>query len=149
VVLEKHEDFRRDFRGDTVHPSTLEVLHELGLLDEFLALPHGELRELHARVGTRDVLLADFARTGARCQFLAFMPQAEFLGFLADRARGYPGFHLMMQAEVTGLVEQSFVTGVRAQTPSGPIEVRADLVVACDGRHSTMRGRAGLEVEEV
>ncbi|HEY1956956.1 MAG TPA: FAD-dependent oxidoreductase [Polyangiaceae bacterium] len=149
VVLEKHEDFRRDFRGDTVHPSTLDVLHELGLLEEFLALRHAELREIRARVGTRDVLLADFARTGARCQFMVFMPQSEFLSFLVERSRRYAGFHSMMQAEVTGLVEQAFVTGVRAQTPSGPLEVRADLVVACDGRHSTLRGRAGLEVEEV
>ena len=149
VVLEQHEDFRRDFRGDTVHPSTLDVLHELGLLDDFLALPHTELREIRARVGAREILLADFARVPTRCQFMVFMPQWDFLTFLADRARRYEGFRLLMQSEATGLVEDAQVGGVRVQTPRGPLEVRADLVVACDGRHSSLRSRAGLEVEEV
>ena len=173
VVLERHADFggaarpgavdgfrgrrpafggsvdERDVRGDTVHPSTLDVLDELGLLDDFLAFPHTELRELRARFGSHEVLLADFARTPSRCPFLVFTPQWRLLSLLAERAKAYPGFHLVTSTEVTGLVEDALVAGVRAQSPDGPIEIRADLVVGCDGRHSTVRGRAGLQVEEI
>ena len=149
VVLEKHGDFMRDFRGDTIHPSTLDVLHELGLLETFLALPHTELREIRARVGQRDLALADFSRVAARCRFMVFMPQWDFLSFLAEHARRYDGFSLRTNTEVVGLIEEAVVAGVRAETPEGPIEVRADLVIGCDGRHSIVRARAGLDVEEI
>jgi 2-polyprenyl-6-methoxyphenol hydroxylase-like FAD-dependent oxidoreductase len=149
TVLEKHGDFMRDFRGDTIHPSTLDVLYELGMLDDFLALPHTELREIRARIGAQEIPLADFTRVPTRCPFLVFMPQWDFLSFLADKARAYRDFHLRMHTEVTGLVEEAFVAGVRAQTPRGPLEVRADVVIGCDGRQSTVRARAGLEVEEI
>jgi 2-polyprenyl-6-methoxyphenol hydroxylase-like FAD-dependent oxidoreductase len=150
LVLEKHGDFLRDFRGDTVHPSTLEVMYELGLLDEFLTRPHQEARQLTGYVGGEPVTVADFSHLPTRCHFIAFMPQWDFLNFLAEQGRQYPAFHLMMRAQVTGLVEESGqVVGVRAQTPDGPLEVRAGLVVAADGRHSTVRERAGLRVEDV
>jgi 2-polyprenyl-6-methoxyphenol hydroxylase-like FAD-dependent oxidoreductase len=149
VVLEKHADFLRDFRGDTIHPSTLEVMHELGLLDDFLALPHQELRELSAQVGDVRVPVADFTHLSTRCKFLAFMPQWDFLDFLATRAARYPSFRLWMRAEATGLLEESGrVVGVEVMTPEGRREVRADLVVGADGRHSVVRAKAGLEVLE-
>ncbi len=149
-VLEKHADFLRDFRGDTIHPSTLELMHELGLLDALLRLPHQELPRLVAQVG--DVLLpiADFSRVPTRCKFIAIMPQWEFLDFLARQGARYAGFHLEMRAEATDLVEdRGRVTGVRGQARSGPFEVRADLVVAADGRSSVLRDRAGLPVEDL
>jgi 2-polyprenyl-6-methoxyphenol hydroxylase-like FAD-dependent oxidoreductase len=149
VVLEKHADFLRDFRGDTIHPSTLEVMHELGILDEFLKLPHQEVRELNARFGDRTITLADFSHLPTRCRFIAMMPQWDFLNFLADRAAGYPSFRLLMEAEATGLIEESGrVVGVRATTPGGPIDARADLVVAADGRNSILREKAGLHVKD-
>jgi 2-polyprenyl-6-methoxyphenol hydroxylase-like FAD-dependent oxidoreductase len=149
VVLEKHADFLRDFRGDTIHPSTLEVMRELGLLDEFLELPHQEVRELNARFGDRTITLADFSHLPTRCRFIAMMPQWDFLNFLADRAAGYPSFRLLMEAEATGLIEESGrVVGVRATTPGGPIDARADLVVAADGRNSILREKAGLHVKD-
>ncbi len=149
VVLEKHADFLRDFRGDTIHPSTLEVMHELGLLDEFLKLPHQEVRELNARFGDRTITLADFSHLPTRCRFIAMMPQWDFLNFLADRAAGYPSFRLLMEAEATGLIEESGrVVGVRATTPGGPIDARADLVAAADGRNSILREKAGLHVKD-
>jgi 2-polyprenyl-6-methoxyphenol hydroxylase-like FAD-dependent oxidoreductase len=148
VVLEKHADFLRDFRGDTIHPSTLEIVHELGALDEFLTLPHQRVSELTAQVGTVALPIADFGHLPVRCPFIAFMPQWEFLDFLARVGRQYPGFDLRMRAEVTGLIETADqVVGVRAETPEGPLDVRADLVVAADGRHSLVRARAGLPVE--
>jgi 2-polyprenyl-6-methoxyphenol hydroxylase-like FAD-dependent oxidoreductase len=147
LVLEKHADFLRDFRGDTIHPSTLEVMHELGLLADFLALPHQEATQLQGQVGDAEVVVADFSHLPTRCRFIAFMPQWDFLNFLADRGGRYPTFHVRMRAEVTGLVEEAGrVVGVRAATPEGPLEVRAGLVVGADGRHSTVRGRAGLKV---
>jgi 2-polyprenyl-6-methoxyphenol hydroxylase-like FAD-dependent oxidoreductase len=150
LVLEKHADFLRDFRGDTIHPSTLEVMHELGLLDRLLKLPHQEVRELRAQIGDVTVPIADFAHLPTRCRFLAFMPQWDFLDFLAAEARRYPSFRLQMPAEVTGLVEESGrVVGVRAATGTGPIAVRADLVVAADGRHSRLREQARLSVREL
>jgi 2-polyprenyl-6-methoxyphenol hydroxylase-like FAD-dependent oxidoreductase len=148
VVLEKHADFLRDFRGDTIHPSTLEIVHELGALDEFLTLPHQRVSELVAQVGNVALPVADFSHLPVRCGFVAFMPQWDFLDFLARIGRQYPGFDLRMRAEVTGLVETADrVVGVRAETPEGPLDVRVDLVVAADGRHSLVRARAGLPVE--
>jgi len=146
VVLEKHADFLRDFRGDTIHPSTLDVMHELGLLDEFLRRPHDELRDVAVRVGPDQARIADFRHVPAHCKFLVMMPQWDFLDFLADHARRLPSFHLVMQAEATSLIEDGGgVAGLRARTPAGELEVRAALVVGADGRHSTIRAQAGLE----
>ena len=150
VVLEKHKDFLRDFRGDTVHPSTLEVIYELGLLQDFLTLPHQEVRELRGQVGDTQVRIADFSHLPTRCQFIALMPQWHFLNFLAARGCAFPAFHLLMQAQVTGLRESpERVTGVTADTPDGPLEVTADVVIGADGRHSTVRASAGLRVRDL
>src|SRR4051794_12507054 len=150
VVLEKHADFLRDFRGDTIHPSTLELMHELGLLDEFLQRPHQEARVLTGVVGDVPVPVADFTHLPTRCRFIAFMPQWDFLNFLADHARRFPAFYLHMEGNVTDLIEEEGrVVGVRATTTSGPLEVRAQLTVGADGRHSTVRRQAGLEVENL
>src|SRR5437763_15695160 len=133
VVLEKHGDFLRDFRGDTIHPSTLQVMDELGLLDEFLKRPHQEASRLTGVVGGVEVPIADFSHLPTRCRFIAFMPQWDFLDFIADHARQYPLFRLRMRAEVTGLWEEGGkVVGVRATTPEGPLEVRAALPVGAD-----------------
>jgi 2-polyprenyl-6-methoxyphenol hydroxylase-like FAD-dependent oxidoreductase len=150
VVLEKHADFLRDFRGDTIHPSTLDVMHELGLLDDFLKRPHQELRELAGQVGSDTVTIADFRHVPTRCKFLALMPQWDFLDFLKQHAQAYPAFRLIMEAEVTGLLEaDGVVAGVRARTPNGPLEVRAGLVVGADGRHSVVRASAKLAVTDL
>ncbi|MBI3801474.1 MAG: FAD-dependent oxidoreductase [Deltaproteobacteria bacterium] len=150
VVLEKHVDFLRDFRGDTIHPSTLEVMHELGLLDDFLQRPHQEVKQLKGRVGDVEVTVADFSSLPTRCRFIAFMPQWDFLDFLAEYGRRYPTFHLRMQAEVTGLIEEhGRVIGVAAKTPDGPLEIRADLIVGADGRQSIVRERGGLKVDDL
>ena len=150
VVMEKHADFFRDFRGDTIHPSTLEVMHELGLLDQFLKLPHQKVREIGGIVGDEKIMLADFTHLPTQCGFIAFMPQWDFLDFLAAQGKRYPGFHLRMQAEADGLLmDGDRVTGVQAKTPEGLLEVRADLVVGADGRHSTLRALAGFEVEDL
>jgi 2-polyprenyl-6-methoxyphenol hydroxylase-like FAD-dependent oxidoreductase len=150
VVLEKHGDFLRDFRGDTIHPSTLELMHELGLLPEFLRLPHQEARILKARFAGTEFEFADFTHLPTRCKFVALMPQWDFLNFLADHGRRYPGFRLLMRAAATGLIEaDGAVVGVHADTPDGPIEVRAPLVVGCDGRHSLVRQQAGLAVDDL
>ena len=149
IVLEKHADFFRDFRGDTIHPSTLELMHELGLLEEFLKLPHQELRELRAVVNNQVVPAADFTKFPTRCKFIAFMPQWDFLNFLSSHAKRFPMFQLYMEAEVVDLLTgDSRVVGVRAKTPKGELEVRADLVIGADGRHSTVHTRAGLEQRE-
>jgi len=149
VVLEKHADFLRDFRGDTIHPSTLEIMHELGILEGFLKLPHHEARVLEAQFGDTSVTFADFTRLPTQCKFLAFMPQWDFLNFIAERAANYPGFHLRMRAEVTDLVEEAErIAGVRVTTSNGPLEVRANLVAGADGRGSLVREKAGLKVEE-
>jgi 2-polyprenyl-6-methoxyphenol hydroxylase-like FAD-dependent oxidoreductase len=147
LVLEKHADFLRDFRGDTIHPSTLEVMHELGLLDEFLQRPHQEVKTLGAQIGDEFLQVADFQHLPTHCRFLAFMPQWDFLDFLAEQAKRHPGFQLQMETEARELiVEGGRVIGLQAMTREGEIEVRADLVVAADGRHSTIRERSGLEV---
>ncbi len=150
LVLEKHRDFLRDFRGDTIHPSTLQIMHELGLLEAFLARPHQEVRELRGIVGDTEIKLADFRHLPTRCKFIALMPQWEFLNFLAGAGGRFPGFHLGMESEVTDLVKEAGrIVGLRAQTPDGPIEVRADLVIGADGRHSIVRERAGLTVNNL
>jgi 2-polyprenyl-6-methoxyphenol hydroxylase-like FAD-dependent oxidoreductase len=150
LVLEKHADFFRDFRGDTIHPSTLDVVYELGLLDDFLKRPHQELRELRGWIGDAMVPVADFSHLPTRCKFIALMPQWDFLDFLARHGRAYPNFRLRMPAEVTGLIEEGGrIAGVRAQTPDGSLEVRADLTVGADGRHSTVRPNAALETMDL
>jgi len=147
VVLEKHADFLRDFRGDTIHPSTLEVIYELGLLDEFLKRPHQEVRQLAGQIGGETVAIADFTHLPTHCKFLGLMPQWDFLNFIAEQARRYPSFHLRMEAEVTQIVEEAGkVVGVTAKTPEGELEVLADLTVGADGRHSVVRERAGFSV---
>ncbi len=149
VVLEKHADFLRDFRGDTIHPSTLEVMHELGLLEEFLRRPHDELHEVEIRVGDEQAKLADFRHVPTHCKFLMMMPQWDFLDFLADHARRLPNFHLVMQAEARTLLSgDGRVTGLVARTPEGDLEVHAALVVGADGRHSTIRAQAGLQPDD-
>ncbi len=150
TVLEKHADFLRDFRGDTIHPSTLELMHELGLLDEFLKLPHSEVRHLTGEVGDSSLTIADFTHLPVHCRFVAFMPQWNLLNFLADHGRKYPAFDLHMKTEATDLIEEGGrVAGVRAKTPDGEIEIRADLTVGTDGRHSTVRARAGFQVDNL
>jgi 2-polyprenyl-6-methoxyphenol hydroxylase-like FAD-dependent oxidoreductase len=150
LVLEKHADFLRDFRGDTIHPSTLELMAELGLLEEFLALPHQEIPALRAQFGDEIVTIADFRHLPTRCKFIALMPQWDFLDFLARQARRYSAFDLRMRAEAKGLREEAGrVVGVHAMTPDGPLEVRADLVVAADGRGSVLRAAAGLRAKEL
>jgi 2-polyprenyl-6-methoxyphenol hydroxylase-like FAD-dependent oxidoreductase len=148
IVLEKHSDFLRDFRGDTIHPSTLELMHELGLLDEFLQRPHQKVHRLAGQVGNDSIPLADFSHLPTRCKFIAFMPQWDFLDFIADHAKSYPTFRLLMDAEVTGLIENGErVEGVTVEMPDGPLQIKAHLTVGADGRHSIVRERAGLKVE--
>ncbi|MFB3111454.1 MAG: FAD-dependent oxidoreductase, partial [Gemmatimonadales bacterium] len=150
VVLEKHADFLRDFRGDTIHPSTLELMYELGMLEEFLKLPHQQVRELNAQIGDQSLPIADFSHLPTRCKFVAFMPQWDFLRFLAEQASRYPTFDLQMRTEATELIEAADrVIGVRAVSPDGPLEIRADLVVGADGRQSVLRDKAGLHVHEL
>jgi 2-polyprenyl-6-methoxyphenol hydroxylase-like FAD-dependent oxidoreductase len=150
IVLEKHGDFLRDFRGDTVHPSTLEVVHELGLLQEFLQRPHDKARELRISIAGQELAVADFSHLKTQCNFIALMPQWDFLDFLRDHAVNYPGFHLMQKAEVIGLLEeQGAVTGVHVNTVDGPVNVHADLVIGADGRHSTVRKASGLTVRDL
>ena len=150
LVLEKHADFFRDFRGDTIHPSTLEVMHELGILDAFLKRPHQEVRQLTGRVAGESVTLVDFTHLPTHCQFLVLMPQWDFLDFLAEQARRYGTFELRMETEVTGLIEEnSRIAGVRVRSRGEPLEIRADLVIGADGRHSVVRERAGLTVDSL
>ena len=150
LVLEKHADFLRDFRGDTVHPSTLQVLYELDLLDAFLARPHDKLAEVTVQFGERYFRVADFGALDTRCKFIAFMPQWDFLNFLAEAGKALPAFHLMQSTPGVGLIEEGGrVAGVRAEGPGGPFEIRADLVVAADGRTSDMRKAAGLPVKDL
>ena len=146
-VLEKHADFLRDFRGDTIHPSTLEIMYELGILEEFLKRPHQEIRELSGQVGNGTATIADFTHLPTHCKFLALMPQWDFLDFIKEHASKYPAFHLKMESEATELLKQNgSITGVRAKTRDGPLEIRAQLTIGADGRHSVVRERADLEV---
>jgi 2-polyprenyl-6-methoxyphenol hydroxylase-like FAD-dependent oxidoreductase len=150
VVLEKHADFLRDFRGDTIHPSTLELLHELGILEDFLKRPHNEVKVIGLQIAGTEISVADFTHLPTHCKFLAFMPQWDFLNFIVDQTRSLPKFRLRMRSEVTELVrEGERVVGVRARTPAGSLEVRGDLVVGCDGRHSVVRKSAGLTVDDL
>jgi len=148
IVLEKHNDFLRDFRGDTIHPSTLELMHELGILDDFLKRPHQEITQLAGQIGDDTIPIGDFTHLPTKCKFLALMPQWDFLDFLSGHAKKYSTFHLMMNAQVTDLIsEGDEIKGAKVNTPDGPIEIRALLTVGADGRHSTVRERAGLKVE--
>jgi len=150
VVLEKHADFFRDFRGDTVHPSTLEVMDELGLIDGFLKLPHQRLQKMDGLFGGTPVRIADLSRLHTKYPFIAFMPQWDFLNFLREAGRRFASLEVMMSTEAVDLIRRGeTVAGVRAKTPDGLIEIEADLTIACDGRHSTVRERAGLAVEEI
>jgi 2-polyprenyl-6-methoxyphenol hydroxylase-like FAD-dependent oxidoreductase len=147
VVLEKHADFLRDFRGDTVHPSTLEVMHELRLLDRFLKRPHQEIKELSGIVNGEQVKIVDFSQLPTQCKFIALMPQWEFLNFLSEEGKNFPAFDLRMEVRATRLIElDGRVAGVHAESKDGPLEVFADLVVAADGRHSDLRQAARLEL---
>jgi 2-polyprenyl-6-methoxyphenol hydroxylase-like FAD-dependent oxidoreductase len=147
VVLEKHSDFLRDFRGDTVHPSTLEILYEMGMLEDFLKRPHQEIRELSGQIGENTVPIAEFTHLPTHCRFIALMPQWDFLDFIKEHASRYPNFQLRMQTEATELLEENgVVAGVRAKTSEGSLEIRAWLTVGADGRHSVVRQRAGLRV---
>ncbi|HEX5229598.1 MAG TPA: FAD-dependent oxidoreductase [Bryobacteraceae bacterium] len=149
TVLEKHPDFFRDFRGDTVHPSTLEVMHELGLLEDLLELPHQRVTAVTGRVGDFEFHAADFRYVPTHCKFVALMPQWDFLNFLSERARRFAGFDLRMQHEGIDFVRDGErIIGVEARSPQGPLRIQSDLVVACDGRRSTLRKAAGLAVEE-
>ena len=150
VVLEKHADFLRDFRGDTIHPSTLDVMHELGLLDAFLRLPHQEVSQIAGNVSGTRIPIADFTHLATRCRFIAMIPQWDFLDFLAAEASRYAHFKLRMRAQVTGLIETAGrMAGVIAATPEGPLEVHAGLTIGADGRGSTVREKAALAVEEL
>ena len=149
VVLEKHADFFRDFRGDTVHPSTLELMHEVGLLDEFLKLPHQRLETLTAQIGDEHLQMIDFRHLPTRCKYIAMMPQWDFLNFLAEHGKRYKTFALHMKTEATELIEEGGrIVGLRANAPDGALTIRADLVVGCDGRHSTVRETAGLKSDD-
>ena len=149
AVLEKHADFLRDFRGDTIHPSTLQVMHELGLLDDLLKLPHDPVENMVMQVGNDRIHIADLSHLPTRCKFVALMPQWDFLDFLADQARRFPTFRLLMETEATGLMrEGDRMVGVTAQGPAGKLEINAHLTIAADGRHSTLRDAAGFEVIE-
>jgi len=150
AVLEKHADFLRDFRGDTVHPSTLQIMAELGILDEFLARPHQKINVIHALIGDNEVAIGDFRRLNTTCKFMAMMPQWEFLDFLSDTGTRYANFEARMEHDVVELIEDGGrVIGVRAQTPEGMLDIHADLVIAADGRHSTVRDLAGFEVTDI
>jgi 2-polyprenyl-6-methoxyphenol hydroxylase-like FAD-dependent oxidoreductase len=149
VVLEKHADFFRDFRGDTVHPSTLELMHELGLLEQFLKVPHQKIEKLSVQIGDVRVPMADFTHLPTQCKYVALMPQWDFLNFLAAHGKRYKTFDLHMKTEATDLIEEGGrVVGLRATTPDGTLTIRAALVVGCDGRHSTVRDKAGFHSDD-
>jgi 2-polyprenyl-6-methoxyphenol hydroxylase-like FAD-dependent oxidoreductase len=150
LVLEKHKDFLRDFRGDTIHPSTLELMHELGLAEELLKLPHEKVHTLAFHAGSETLPIADFSHLPVRHPFIAIMPQWDFLNFIAAKAGRYPGFNLLMEVEAAGLIERDGrVTGMRAHSPTGDFEVTADLVIAADGRDSRLRTQAGLDLRDI
>ena len=150
VVLEKHQDFLRDFRGDTIHPSTLELMKELGMLDQFLQRPHQKLKQLKMEVAGKSVTLADFSRIDATCQYLAFMPQWEFLDFISKQAKKFPTFHLLMECEATELIEDNGrICGVKTRMSAQERVILADLVVGADGRNSVLRSQAGFEIQKL
>ena len=150
TVLEKHRDFLRDFRGDTVHPSTLQIMHELGLLEKFLKLPHTRIATANLEIGDRHFTIGDFGRLPTICKFIALMPQWDFLDFLAGEARAFPNFHLLMETEAKDLlIADGNVIGLAAAAKGGPLEIRAGLTVAADGRRSALRDRSGLAVEDL
>ncbi len=150
VVIEKHADFLRDFRGDTIHPSSMEIMHELGLLDEFLKLPHQPVPQVFGQFGATRIQLADFSHLPTRAKFIAMMPQWDFLKFIAREAGRYACFRLIMQAEARELIEEGGrITGLKVQIPEGPLECRAELVVAADGRDSVLRAQSGLPLEDL
>jgi 2-polyprenyl-6-methoxyphenol hydroxylase-like FAD-dependent oxidoreductase len=150
LVLEKHADFFRDFRGDTVHPSTLQVMDELGLIDDFLKLPHQQLQKMDGKFGETSIRIADLSRVKTKYPFIAFMPQWDFLNFLRENGKKFSSLKVMMNAAATDLIwSGKTVSGVKVTTPDGPVEIRADLTIACDGRHSIVRERANLELEEI
>jgi len=150
VVLEKHADFFRDFRGDTVHPSTMQVMLELGLLDDFLKIPHQQLTQMQGMFGSTPVQIADLSRLNTACPFIALMPQWDFLNFLDTKGARFPGLQVLKSTEATELVRDGArITGVVAATPQGPLHISADLTVACDGRHSILREQAGLKIEDI
>ncbi|MGA8589969.1 MAG: FAD-dependent oxidoreductase [Pseudolabrys sp.] len=149
IVIEKHADFLRDFRGDTVHPSTLEMIYELGLLDEFLKLPHSVVKQISLQIGKDRVIVGHFEHLPVHCKFIALMPQWDFLNSIADRGRRYQTFDLRMQTEAIDLIEENGrIDGVRAKSPEGELEIRAELIVGCDSRHSTIRTKAGLKSDD-
>jgi len=150
VVLERHADFFRDFRGDTIHPSTMQVMLELGLLEEFLRVPHQVVTHAELEMAGERLRVADFTHVPTRCKFIAFMPQWDFLNFLAEKGRAFSSFHLLMEAEARALVrENGRVVGVRARRPSGETEIRAPLVIGADGRQSAMRDDAGVRARDI
>jgi 2-polyprenyl-6-methoxyphenol hydroxylase-like FAD-dependent oxidoreductase len=150
IVLEKHADFFRDFRGDTVHPSTLQVMDELGLIDGFLKLPHQQLQKMDGLFGASSIRIADLSRLRAKYPFIAFMPQWDFLNFLRESGKRFPSLKVMMNANAVDLIRSGdAIVGVKVDTPEGPAQIRADLTIGCDGRHSMVREKAGLEVEEL
>jgi 2-polyprenyl-6-methoxyphenol hydroxylase-like FAD-dependent oxidoreductase len=150
IVCEKHADFLRDFRGDTVHPSTLEIMYELGLAERLLALPHQKIERLSGAVGDTTIPFADFSRLPVHYPFIALMPQWDFLNFVASEAKAFPSFTLLMRSEVTGTIDATDkVTGVRARSPEGDLEITADLVIAADGRHSTVRASGGFAIQDM
>jgi 2-polyprenyl-6-methoxyphenol hydroxylase-like FAD-dependent oxidoreductase len=150
LVLEKHADFFRDFRGDTVHPSTLQVMDELGLIDGFLKVPHQRLQKMEGRFGDESIRLADLGRLRVKYPFIAMMPQWDFLNFLRESGKRFSSFQVMMNTNATDLIRSGdSVVGVHAEAPEGPVEIHAGLTIGCDGRHSIVRERAGLEVEEI
>jgi 2-polyprenyl-6-methoxyphenol hydroxylase-like FAD-dependent oxidoreductase len=150
AILEKHADFLRDFRGDTVHPSTLEVLYELGLLEGFLQRPHQEYRQVSGRFGGISAEIADFSHLPTHCKFIALMPQWDFLNYLTEQGSKFPGFRMLMQHEATDLlIEKGQVAGVKGTTPNGRFEARAHVTIGADGRHSVVRKQAGLQIEDL
>ncbi len=150
TVLEKHKDFLRDFRGDTVHPSTLQVMHELGLLEEFLKLPHTRIRTGNIEIGDEHFTIGDFSRLPTAAKFIALMPQWDFLDFLAAQGKKLPNFHLLMQTEAKDLIAQAGrICGVLATGPGGNMQIKAGLTIAADGRHSTLRDKSGLKVDDL
>ena len=150
VVLEKHADFFRDFRGDTVHPSTMKVMQELGLLEDFLKIPHDEVVQMNGLIGATSIRLADMSRLNTPCRFIAFMPQWDFLNFIDEKGGRFSNLQVMKKAEAVKLLKDGDrVTGIVAETENGPLSITADLTVACDGRHSLMRDQAEMVVNDI